>query len=181
MKNKNALITFNILAMIPRIIFLILAMIAIVILVRLFVVGQLDIDPVIADVFEHSLLYSPGGISFHDPLTGRIYPGVIDGTQFGINKLDLNKSLSLGNNRLIAARINLETFALEGKPIVVGYPILFYNEDWYYNWKPLADLNSNLKGLGKADYHVRTLPVVVRTVLGPYQGKLTIRMIIPRG
>ncbi|MBT5022088.1 hypothetical protein HON01_04645, partial [Candidatus Woesearchaeota archaeon] len=87
--NKKGILSFNILVMIPRIVFMIIVFVCIIALVRLFIVSYYDVDPLIADVFTHSLVYSPGGVSTHDPLSGRVYPGIIDGVQFSENDFDL--------------------------------------------------------------------------------------------
>ena len=176
LQNKDGLMSFNFIAMIPRLIFLVIVLLAVVILVRLFVVERFSFDPLIADVFSHSLLYSPGGVSYHDPLTGRVYPGTIHADQF--SDLDLNSSLNLGNNRLIAAEIRLKTFAYNDKPEVVGFPTVYYNKEWYDNWQPLAKWN--IPGLSGADYYIKVLPVVVHTSHGIRRGELMIKMIIPR-
>jgi len=113
---KKGLISFNMLMWIPRIIFMVIVVFSIMFLIGIYFKFEVNISDAESELFIQRLLYSPHGISFYDPYSNRVYPGIID-----LDNLDLiNKSVFYGeeqkhigaklsiydiNNNLLAERI----------------------------------------------------------------------------
>lgn len=119
---------------IPKMIFLIVALFAVVILVKSYIITNLDVRDVEHNVLESRLLYSRNGLSYFDSEISRLYPGIIDVEKFqslslkNPNALD-EMSMSYGaENPIIAAKISLVTSEKES--------IAYYNKDKYDKWEP---------------------------------------------
>jgi hypothetical protein len=143
-------------AMIPRIIFLVIMLMSCVILIRLFVVNEFDTREIQADLLVNGLLYSPGGISWYDAETGRTFPEIIDLKQF--SERDFDHALFFPGNNFIAAKITVVDIglALHGE----GY----FNRVWYENWEPLVTIN--IPGLGGITKIEKRYPIILRSANG---------------
>ena len=98
---KKALMEFNVMMWIPRIIFMVIVIMSILLLVGTYFKMELTTARAESELFINRLLYSPHGISFYDPYSNRLYPGIID-----LNNLDLiNKSLFYEENTHIGAKL----------------------------------------------------------------------------
>ncbi|HII71607.1 TPA: hypothetical protein HA265_02520, partial [Candidatus Woesearchaeota archaeon] len=100
---KEGIMSFNYIAFIPRIIFLVIALLACVILIKLMLNAKFWTKPLQTEILLNGLLYGPGGVTEYDPVTGRIYPEIVDVTQMNSANLDLG--LNFPENKLMAARI----------------------------------------------------------------------------
>ncbi len=87
-KDKKGIMSFNFLSLIPRIMFLVIMLIACVILIRMFITNKFHTQDVQAEVLVAGFMYGAGGVNYYDPVTGRIYPQVIDINQFDGAELD---------------------------------------------------------------------------------------------
>ncbi len=90
---------------------------------------NVNVNGIKAVIFANRLLYSPNSISYRDPITDRVYPGVIDPANF--NENTLNKAFNYDKN-LIAAKLELKNF--ETNETIEAY----LNKEWYGRWEPLA-------------------------------------------
>ena len=90
--NKKALMTFNIINFIPKIIFLAVIAIVVVMLVRTLVVTEVNVQDAEAGVLINRILYSPNGLVYTDNQINRVYPGIIDIENF--NETILEKAIS---------------------------------------------------------------------------------------
>ena len=154
--NKQAIITFEMLMWIPRIIFLVFVMFAVIILIRSFIVEKVDVAELEANIFANRLLYSPNSISFTDHDTGRVYPGIIDSNKFkaGIAEQQLAKSIYYGNsNRVVGAKIALKNMDNSEENVV------FYNKEFYDEKKILVDSRLT-EGPGGARSYMKKLNVL---------------------
>jgi hypothetical protein len=156
-KNKKA-VSFNLLYTgIARLSFLIAILIICVVLFSLFLKSRLDFLDLQAEVLVEGLIYGTGGITYFDPVTGRVYPTLIDLNQ--VNESNLMHSLHYPNNNFISAKITVED--KDTKPIREYY----FNKKWYRNWEPLLRL-AYLPGIGGVtDYH-KVLPTTYRDESG---------------
>ncbi len=174
MGRKDAIISFNFVSMIPRIIFLVIMLMACVILIRLFINNKFDTNDTEAEIFIAGLIYGTGGVSYTDPLTGRTYPEVIDLAQ--LNSSELDAGFYRGDNRFIAAKISVLADRDDETPVKTVY----YNREWYDNWRPLLVLQ--LPGIGGVEDYVRTLPVIYRNDEGVLNaGYVEYQVVQPRG
>lgn len=132
---KSRTISDHLVLWIPKFIFITIAFLSVVFLVRLLVVNNIDTSGTEAMVLTNRIFYSPNIISYFDPEIGRAYPGIIDlekytKLQASPNEMDI-KTLSYdGNNGIIAAKLTLENIESNSK-----YDI-FYNRENYDFWEP---------------------------------------------
>ncbi|MFC1742288.1 hypothetical protein ACFL3V_07170 [Nanoarchaeota archaeon] len=151
---KRGIMAFNFLAMVPRIIFLVVMLIACVVLISMFLNNKFDTTDIQAEVLINGLIYGGGGIGYYDPVIARMYPQIIDLAQLESEALDMG--LYYPDNNLITAKITVES-ADEQLPIKTVY----YNKEWYENWEPLLKWK-DLKGIGGVVDYEKRLPVMVR-------------------
>lgn len=101
---KKALISFNLLMWIPRIIFMVIVIFSIMLLVGSYFKVEIIVSEAESELFIQRLLHSPHGISYFDPLSNRVYPGIIN-----LDNLDLlNKSIFYGEQKQIGAKLTIE-------------------------------------------------------------------------
>jgi hypothetical protein len=158
-KNKKGIMAFNFLAMIPRIIFLVIMLIVCVILINMFLNNKFDILDVQSEVVINGLIYSPGGIGYTDPLTGRVYPEIVDLEQLDSARLD--SAFYYPDNRMLTARVAIEKNIKPGETL----KIVYLNKEWYDNWKPLLALK-HLPGIGGVTDNNKVLPIIIRDESG---------------
>ena len=173
MTNKKANTTFEVVFWIPRIIFLVVLMFAIMILIRSFVTTIVESSELEANLFANRVLYSPNGISYADSDTHRIYPGIIDSAQLK-SKIDgklLDKSINYGKKNLeIGAKFSL---SYAGDKVD-----FFYNEDFFKEQFKIAD-SGFTKGPGGAKAYTKKYNVRVLKDNGIYNGLITMNIVIP--
>ncbi|MBD3355096.1 hypothetical protein GF361_03875 [Candidatus Woesearchaeota archaeon] len=106
MKNKKAQ-AFSMIWWIPRIIFLVIVISSVVFLTTMYLNTEKETWKTESELFIHRLIHSPNGISYYDPLTNRVYPGIIDLNN--IRDLNtINRSIFYGeNNKHIGANISI--------------------------------------------------------------------------
>ena len=173
--DKKGIITFEMMMWIPRIIFLVAVMFAVVILVSSFVTEKVDVQELEANTFANRVLYSPNTISYRDEDTGRVYPGIIDLSKFKTDAEDkLSKSIYYGNNnRKIAAKITLKNLDNSEENLV------FYNDAFYKEMKVLVDLG-HTEGPGGARSYIKILDVLILEKPDAlHKGILILDVIIP--
>jgi len=143
MHNKRGQISEEVMLFIPRIIFLVAVLFAVVLLVKVFLITNIDVKQVEANVLVNRILYSKGGLAYYDENIKRLYPGTVDLRKFmefgssNPNLLD-NVAISYGfDNPVIAAKITLKNFP--------SYEMqnwnnlaLFYNKGRFDKWAPRA-------------------------------------------
>lgn len=143
MYNKRGIISEEVLLSIPRIIFLIAVLFAVVILVKIFIITNVDVRQVESNILINRLLYSKDGLSYYDESLKRVYPGVVDLNKFrqlsinNPNWLD-NTAINYGSdNPIIAAKITLKNIGSIVKEKQSANDItIFYNKDRFDKWEP---------------------------------------------
>ena len=91
-------------------------------------VNEFNVEP---DIFVQNMLYSPHGISYYDPISNRIYPGIIDLSNADvIDKINYSKHTGadikikdFDGNILFEKTINRKTYMrrVEGLPGAGGF------------------------------------------------------------
>lgn len=166
--NKKSQISTLMTITIPRLLFLVIVLFSIVFLIRQFVVNNLNVQDVQAEVFADRILYSPNGILYYDSSLQRTIPGIIDPLKLKPDILD--SLMDYKSKNFIAANITL----FDTKNNVVSSAA--YNKESYLNWKPIAQ--SLLKGAGGVKKTAKTVFVnYIDTKL--HQGYLKFEVLIP--
>ena len=167
-KNKKGQISTLMTITIPRLLFLIIVLFSVVFLIRQFVVNNLNVQDVQAEVFVNRVLYSPNGILYYDNSIQRAVPGIIDPLKLKSEVLDL--LIDYKTNNFIAANITL--FDAGGNVVSSSA----YNKESYLNWNPIA--LSRLKGPGGVK---RTTKTVLVNYMDAklHQGYLKFEVLIP--
>ncbi|MBI4452423.1 hypothetical protein HY637_03265 [Candidatus Woesearchaeota archaeon] len=134
-RKKRGEVSSEVLYFIPKIIFLIAVLFAVVILVKKFIIITTDIRPVESHILVRRLLYSKEGISYFDSQLNRVYPGTIDLERFKMlsrsnpNELDMSIINYGEDNPIISAKMTLKQ---QGKEDIIAY----YNKDRFDKWEP---------------------------------------------
>jgi hypothetical protein len=169
--NKKAVL-FEIITMIPRIIFLVIVMFSIIFLIRSAIAYNFSTFDAEANLFTIGAVYS---ISQIDQDTGMINSGVIDLNEFNSGKLSniLESSINYGaDNKKIAAKLTLKDM----KNNVLGY--LVYNKDYYNEWEVKARAFWN-KGPGGVHDKINKIYVLVNDGTKISGGYLEVYIIVP--
>ena len=134
-KNKRSLISGEMIMAIPQIIFLIAVLFAFVILIKIYIITQIDVRQVDVNIFINRVLMSKGALSYYDEDIDRVYPGIVSLQRFleissiNPNALD-NEIMSYGaDNPILAANMTLRR---EGYADILAY----YNKENFDRWKP---------------------------------------------
>ncbi|MBW2981375.1 hypothetical protein KY343_00715 [Candidatus Woesearchaeota archaeon] len=161
---KKGLLSFNMMMWIPRIIFMVIVVFSIVLLVATYFKLEMAVSEAENELFIQRLLYSPHGISFYDPYSNRIYPGIID-----LDNLDLlNKSIFYGEQKHIGAKLSINDLnnSLLAERV--------YNDIVY---RRIAQ-----EGKGGVDVLRKSLYVIVRNESRQIPGTLAMEVVlIPKG
>ncbi len=136
--DKKGDVSFAVLQSIPRIIFLVVVLFSIVFLIRKYAVDNLDVQDVQAEVFINRILYSSNGILYADKELNTALPGIVDVNLLKNDVLD--QLMNYRDDSFIAAKIRL----LDSNGQEVASAI--YNNQTYYRWLPIANINVQGKG-----------------------------------
>ena len=159
-RNKNGLMAFNATIMIVRMLFLVIVLVVCVLLISLFLNQKFKTAEIHGEILIDGLIYGTGGLSYTDPVTGRVYPEIIDMAQLSGSELDAG--LFFPGNRMIAARITIENE--KGVPLETVY----FNKEFYINWAPMAALEG-VPGIGNIVSYERKLPVILKDIDGSFK------------
>ncbi|NQV09290.1 hypothetical protein HQ529_05560 [Candidatus Woesearchaeota archaeon] len=169
MKNKRAMFTLNLLAFLPRLGFLIVVVLSIVVLLGANIKTEIDVFDAQAEVFFQRLVYG-NHFSYFDEVTGRLYPGMVDFDKF--KSTDLDNLIYYGEeNRDVGARISLKDF--NGS---INEEIM-YNRDFFIEKEVLLEAGFT-KGLGGVKGKEKELYVVIKDGNRTLEGTLNVMMII---
>ena len=133
---KRGVISEHLILWIPKFIYLIIAFLSVIFLLRLVILTDIDASEAEARILTNRMFYSPNAISYYDPDIGRSYSGIIDFEKYkrqqntDINEID-TKAITYGqSNKLIAAKLTLENIETGGQDTI------FYNKENYEFWEP---------------------------------------------
>ena len=114
-----------------RFIVVCLVAIAMVILVKTYIVTEINIQETHALIFMYNILNEKNGLSYYDPTLERVYVGTIAVADFqnpDVLEERLNDRMNYGSHTLIAAQLTL----FDAQGIVLG--TAYYNREWYEPW-----------------------------------------------
>jgi hypothetical protein len=128
--------------------------IALVVLVKSYIVVEINVQETHANLFMHNVLYAPEGLSHYDADLERVYPGIIPVSSFDTgsdlgNLLD--SRMDYGEEAIIGAELTL--FTVEGENLGKVY----YNEEWYERWIVVAKTLWGGKGSSTEFFHNKTI------------------------
>ena len=121
---------------IPKFIYLVIAFLSVVFLLRLLIVINIDSAEANARILNNRLLYSPNAISYLDLDINRGYPGIIDIGKYRnlenipINEIDSKIITYGGENKLMASKLVLKDIETSKEETI------FYNKENYEFWEP---------------------------------------------
>ena len=164
--------TFNMIAMIPRIVFMVVVLVSVVILVNIMIGTKIETNDIEADILSNRLIYGLNGISYFDHITGRVITGRIDFSSFEPDFLD--KSLHIEGNTFISARISVFKKKAEGGALVNE---TFYNQALFEKLEPLSSAFLNVPGRGGVYKNLKKYPVFYIDGEGRHQGVLEITVL----
>ena len=124
--NKRAIISFNVMNFIPKIIFLAVVVLSIVFIVRGFVITDIDTRTAESYILINRIMYSPNTINYYDDDIERLYPGIIALDNFNTTRVEK----AIVPSEHIGAKLTLLN---KGKTI-------FYNEEKYKRYLSYADV-----------------------------------------
>ena len=175
--DKRGIFAVHMLAWIMRILFLVVVMLAVVSLVRIYIITSVDSFDAESTLLIERLLYSPELITYTDHTIDRSYPMIIDLERFTSDDIEqqLMEAMDYGDkNQHIAAEIKLKD--LENGRTYTKY----YNKIGYENWHVLTRLKLANIGAGSARAMNATAYVLIRhdddTIS---RGNVQIRVVMP--
>ncbi len=131
LKNKKAIISFNMVFHIAEILFIITAGIFVFFIVH--VDKNIDTFPVESEILFNRILYGNNGLWSYDDEINRLYPGILEFETFNNPKKieeSLNKALYYGEeNKRAAFELILKNLEEEKE-----FDPVYYNEEKYKEW-----------------------------------------------
>lgn len=118
-----------------RFIIVLFVAIAMIVLVKTYIVTEINIQETQADLFMYNTLNSKEGLSYYDEDLERSYPDLISVSDFqdtAALEEKLDARMDYGEQQLIASELTL--FTADGEKLGTAY----YNKDWYERWIILA-------------------------------------------
>jgi hypothetical protein len=152
MLNKKGLSFYTVMFAFFRMAILMLVVLAIVILIRQFIVSTVDISQAESEIFYNNLVSSPNALAYTDPVTHRVYPRKISIAEFS-NTKPMEEKLAQSfwaDKPGIAARCALFNVTTGGKIDFAGKTVepVYFNRLKYISWIELS--KTKAKGLGGA-------------------------------
>ena len=149
LKKGSMNMAFNIGNLIPRLLFLIFVTLSIVMVIRHFVILNIDVNEAEAMILMNRIIYSPC-VSYYSSNIERGFPGIIDYAKFNSNTLD--NCVFYGEDNDFAAA-NLTLIDIDGNDM----GSIYYNKKGYEIWLPRTDMD----GPGGARSYFDTRYVIV--------------------
>lgn len=172
--NKKSQISQLVMYYIPRIFFTTIVVFAIVVLVRAFIVSEVNVTVAEAEIFGQALLYSKNGISYYEPKIDRVFPGIIDISDLNKTEKKINEHLYFGEklgkkvNR-VGARI---TYYLDND---LNNTKIYYNKQFFRFLEPWE----GVKGPGGSYISRKQFDTIFRYNNEFYPGKIKIEVGVP--
>ncbi|MBI2664773.1 hypothetical protein HYX10_05545 [Candidatus Woesearchaeota archaeon] len=129
MNKKAQTVSFEMLMWIPRIVYLILIIIATTGIIYAYIATNVSVGAVESHILLHRLQHSPEGIAEFDAETKRVYPGFVDAAKLSESNL---KAALNAENREFAARFVISDLNDENKEVV------YFDRQAYGVWAPVA-------------------------------------------
>ena len=176
LNKRGGTISDHLILWIPKFIYITIAFLSVVFLVRLLIFNNIDVSSTEARVLANRIFYSPNIISYFDSDTDRTFPGIIDlekyiKLQVAPNEMD-RKTLTYGSdNGIIAAKITLKNIETNSE-----YNI-FYNNENYDFWEPRI-LSTVVGGSGSVKSIIEQRYVLIKVGDQLQKGILKIHVIV---
>lgn len=157
-----------------RFVIVCLVAIAMVILVKMYIVTEINVQQTQVDLFVSNMLNMKQGVSYYDETLQRAYPGIILRSDFvDSSELEerLNKQMDYGEYSIIAAELTL----FENDGTSVG--MVVYNAAWYDRWIVLAQTFWSGKGSATDYFMNKTVLIKDDAVLS--SGILQFHVVMP--
>ena len=170
MTAEEEMITFSVGNWIPKIFSTIFVLAVVIMFVHFYSKISINTFDSESEIFINRLLYSPDGISYQDPLSGRLYPGMIDISRFSNSTIPiLQKSIDFGADKHIGASIKIKDFA----GVAVAYGT--YNPDTYRRTAEVGPA-----GPAGADLKQKQMYVLINDNGRIYPGMLDVSVVVER-
>lgn len=174
---KKGAISEHLVLWIPKFIFLIIAFLSVIFLLRLLVVYNIDATEAEARVLTNRIFYSPNVIPYFDSDIARAYPGIVDFEKYkklqnsDVNEID-TRTITYGqDNKLIAAKMTLQNFETNAQDVV------FYNKENYEFWEPRI-LSTVVGGSGSVNSITEQRYVLINNAGKMKKGTLKMQVIV---
>jgi len=180
-RDRKGLTAYNMIIMIMRIVFLVIALLSVVIIMSIAINVNLETKESESVLLIARMMYSPEGLSRIDPITGRVATGVIAVDQMNATRLD--DGIYIKNNNRIAARAELYEYAsMEGDdPEASFVKMVKFNGDVFDSYEPLADGFLGASGIGGVYKYETKYPVIVLKEDGSRSlGYMSFKVLIPK-
>ena len=170
-------ISDHIVLWIPKFIYLIIAFLSVIFLLRLLILNNIDASDAEARILANRIFYSPNVISYFDKDIERGYAGIIDFEKYRkLENIDINemdtKTITYGqDNKLIAAKLTLDNIETNAEDTA------FYNKDSYNFWEPRI-LSTVTGGSGSVKSIMEQRYVLIKTKDTMYKGILKMQIIV---
>ena len=157
-----------------RFVIVCLVAIAMVILVKMYIVTEIDVQETQIDLFVSNILNMKQGVSYYDETLQRAYPGIVLLADFehpsGL-ETRLNEQMDYGEYALIGAELTL----FDAEKNIIGTSV--YNKEWYDRWIVLAQ--TFWSGKGSATEYFINKTVLIKDDALLSQGVLQFHVVMP--
>lgn len=166
MKNKKASMFayYQMMFVFFRLFLLALALFSMAFFVYIFIDQTTNIQDKEMDLFVEQLIYSKNGISYTDPLTGRVYPGVISFADVAnplVVEEKLNKAFDWGKHPLMSANISFSFPEWIKDDDLSKIMPFYYNKERYMEWIYFAGKGRIIK-VQSTTKSERSINIVIR-------------------
>ncbi len=164
--DRRAALSFNFyLFMFIRFTMLIIIAVAVYVFSVKFINLSVQSEEVEAEIIAKAMLGR--GVAYQDPVTGRLYPGIVDLLQLKSRNLD--DMFYHENNRFISARVDIQAEDI--------LHTAYLNRKFFDIWAPLA--KSSVTGSGSATMVQKKFPVIIKDENRGRPGRMTVTVIMP--
>jgi hypothetical protein len=153
---------------IPYILLTIIVMAGVYLLLSYYSSMTIDPAPVQANVFLYRVLYEPNIISFTDTATGKVFPAIIEDSNFKSEHLD--QSIKYSYDKQVMAKFELLDIRTK-EPFRTAY----YNQVGYERLEPLAHAGLT----GGAKLYTKEMPAIFRREMADSPAILRVTVILP--
>ena len=159
--------TYNTVMLVTRLLFIIMVTLSVVMVIRSFLIVNIDTSAVEARVLTNRFLYSPTCLQYFNSNIYRGYGGTIDMGRF--SSFTLDSCASYTENNFASAKLTLK-FLDDGSTSEATYNLVGYEA-----WLPRVDID----GPGGSKYYVDKRLVLVKDIGGTRAAILHTEVVIP--
>ena len=170
---KKSTVSLEMVLWIPRLIFLVIAIFSVSLLIRFFIIENIDISNTEASVFSDKILLSKS-LNYFDKDAERYEVGTIDLKKFQSDDVSssLENEISYNEKKKIGAKISLKNLNKN-----TNYQDIFYRKDFYEEKKVLVDAGFT-KGQGGAKSKTKSSYVLLEDGISLDKGIITIEVVM---